>query len=271
MLGSDVGDEVAADVVAEHRDRCSRYGRLGARFWVWRQVVWAVVPALRLRRRRRRGRSGPGSRLSTRTLDLGGAVRELRRHPGMSLAVILTLGLGIAASTGVFAIVSGVLLAPLPYDRPERIGILRVDQPAAPDHPLVTGLEYRMVRDAASIAHAAVVVAGLNLPLETPEGPRPVLAGGVGVDLFRVLGAETLLGRGFLPEDLAGGGAVTVLTWRFWQDELGGDPGVLGRSLTLGGRPYDIVGVLPREFELFVGRDARGADDAALFFPVRVA
>ncbi|NKB88541.1 MAG: FtsX-like permease family protein [Acidobacteria bacterium] len=279
ILRGSVGAAVLSDLGEEFTARAERDGLRQAKRWYWRQARWSLGPALRLGRSGREGTHstggtlrpggrGPGAR---HAIGLGAAIGSLRGHRAAALTVVVTLGLGIAAGTAVFSILSRVIMEPLPYAQPDRLALVRVDRPTTPNHPLMTGAEYVAVTGIPAIELASSVAADMNLSWEAPDGPKSIEAAGIGVDMLRLLGVQPALGRDFREEDRDGGPSAVIATWRFWRDELAGNAEAIGQSLTLAGRAYTLVGVLPEHFELFVGRDARGAEDAAVFFPSRVA
>ena len=177
--------------------------------------------------------------------DLAYAARLLRRTPGFALVAVLTLALGIGATSAVFSVVHAVLLEGLPYRDAERLHLVRTLYPdgteyplSAPDFMSVQSLSQSLDRVEAH-ARTIVTLSGLGEPREA-RGVR------VSKGLFEMLGIGTALGRPFHPDEhQPGKTAVVVLDHGFWMRELGGDPTVLGRSLTIAGDPSIVVGVLP--------------------------
>ena len=265
LLGPGLGDQVAADLDTEIGERTRRDGRGRATTWAARQLAGSIVPAVQWRARRLARAMGGWTMVTT---DVLGVARRARRDALATGGVVVTLGLGVAAATTVLAIISQVLLEPLPYEQPDRIALVRADRPEAPGHPLVAGAEYAAIRDVSGISAAAVVVAPQHLALSTAEGTSSVVVTGVGPDILRVLGVSPAMGRGFQPED-ADAIDVAILQHAFWEN-LGADPALIGRSIRLGERPYTVIGVMPPDFELFLGRDARGGEAADVFLPVPV-
>lgn len=199
--------------------------------------------------------------------DLRHAVRLLLKAPGFSLLAVLTLALGIAASTAIFSLADAVVLAPLPYDDPaSRVMIWRRWRGA--DRTWANPAEARAWAERcpslAEVTHWQVDRANL-----TGDGEAlRVTAGLVSANTFAVLGARPLLGRGFTAEeDRPGGPPVVVLGHALWQGRFGGDPAVLGRLLTLNGLPRQVVGVMPPGFALpgDFGEDA--AEPTQLYLP----
>ena len=185
--------------------------------------------------------------------DLRYAARQLWKRPGFSLAAIVTLALGIGATTAVFSFVYGVLLKPLPYAAPGQLVVLweQVKYLAA-DHPYVEAnfrhAEYwkRRATDFADIALLREGTAGVAV-----KGSHPGIVGVVlgYPNLLPVLGVQPALGRNFTAEEgVDGHNKVVILTYDLWQRVYGGDPEVLGKTLLLNGAPLQIVGVLPASF-----------------------
>jgi putative ABC transport system permease protein len=187
--------------------------------------------------------------------DLRYAVRRLRKSPGFTAATAFTLALGIGATTAMFSVVDSILLRSLPYKDPESLVV--VWQKVAKDHHSVTSeanyVDWRQQNRAFSQL-AAFATSGINLsgagPAERIDGVRATW------DLFPMLGAAPALGRAFLPEDDRPGAPRTaILSYGFWQRKSGGDPAVIGRTITVNGEPATIVGVMPRNFRFFYSPD----------------
>jgi predicted permease len=194
-------------------------------------------------------KEGPGVTLGT---ELSVTRRALFRNSGFGAMVVLTLALGIGASTAIFSIVHGVLLKPLPYHEPEELYGLWHRAPGA-GFPQVeqSATTYTVYRDLAE----SFVELGLS------EGPYFLNLTGIGepaqvevtsatASLFHVLGVPAALGRTFdEKEDDPGAPQVAILTHAFWQSRFGGDPEVLGRTIQLNATPWEIVGVMPEGFD----------------------
>ena len=187
--------------------------------------------------------------------DLRHAARGLRRDPAFTSAAVLTLALGLAASTVVYSLIQGVLLRPLPYPEPDRL--VRVFETSArfarwPVSPL----------NYVDFAERAKAFAGfgawtrVDLELSSDARPLRLRALQVSPGYFTVLGARPALGRGFEERELRGDPRVVILSHRLWQDRFGADPGVLGRVVRLDRRDFTVVGVMPAGFE-HVGGDYR--------------
>ncbi len=179
--------------------------------------------------------------------DLRFGVRSLLRRPGFTAASVATLALGIGATVAIFSVVNGVLLKPLPYPNSDRLVFLQqVDtrdgsRSRGVDHP-----DVRFWRDEVS----GLRVAGYSSTRPTLTGmgePEVIFGAEVTNGLLAVFGLKPTLGRDVTAaEDVPGGPNVTLLSYDFWQSRLGGDPAVVGRSLTLSGDSWEIVGVGPK-------------------------
>src|SRR5260221_3557001 len=185
--------------------------------------------------------------------DIRYGIRPLARNPRFTAAAVLTLALGIGANTAIFSVVENLLLRPLPYPRPDRlVEIANSYPPQLPKVGLSPGDYADWRRQNASFSEMgayAKITQGFNL---TGEGePQRVTAVYADDGLFPMLGVRPIMGRAFLPEeDRAGSAPVVILGHHLWQSRFGGDPGVVGRSISLDNQRYTIVGVLPAGMQL---------------------
>jgi predicted permease len=176
--------------------------------------------------------------------DLLYAVRGARRTPRFTLAVGITLGLGIGANTAIFTVIEAVLLRPLPFDEPDRIAYVQEVTPWGQDFAVAPANYLDWAERQSSFESMAVVASGSAL---VTEGGDPERVAGVRVsgDYFRVLGIDPTLGRTFTPaEQRPGAAEVVVLSHGFWTTRLGADPRVLGQTVRLDGTPHTVVGVM---------------------------
>lgn len=191
--------------------------------------------------------------METLLQDLRHAFRALQKNPGFAAIAILTLGLAIGANTAIFSVVENVLLRPLPYPDPSAlVQIWNTYLPAFPQVPNSSGDFQDFQREAKSFSQMASYVdvpRGFNL---TGEGqPERLEARLATSGLFPLLGIHPVAGRTFTPEeDKPGSAPVVLITQRFWHSHFGSDPSVVGRTLTLDGTGYTLVGVLPAQFRL---------------------
>jgi predicted permease len=186
--------------------------------------------------------------MSTLVRDLRFAVRALRRSPGFTAVAVLTLALGIGATSAIFSVVSGVLLRPLPYGQPDRIVVAmhRGRFPVAP----ANYFDWRAQSRAYEATAAAQAWGPQREATLTGRGrPEALRALRVTADLLAVLGVRPLLGRGFAPgDDQPGAAPVVVLSHRLWLRRFAGDRGVVGQTLVLDGTAHTVVGVMPPGF-----------------------
>ncbi|MFL6233795.1 MAG: ABC transporter permease [Thermoanaerobaculia bacterium] len=182
--------------------------------------------------------------------ELRHAARALRRSPIFTLTSLLTLAVCIGANTALFSIVDAVLLRPLPYPSPDRLGEVMTHyqrQGTAQDEDSHTGRTWFLIRDNAKGLAAAVssgLASGVNFAANGQA--EYVQQERVGAGFFRVLGVAPLVGREFsAEEDRPGGPAVAVLSHHFWQRVFRSDPSVVGRVVMLRGEPHVVVGVMP--------------------------
>ena len=182
--------------------------------------------------------------------DLRHGARALRARPGFTAVAVLTLAIGIGATTAIFSAVDGVLLKPLPYADQQRIITISLHDPD--ERNPSSGVEYGTVADLRERAAPLMEVAAgepYSWTLSTAQGPELLRTWLVSHGFFRILGTTPLLGRTFIEEEYEGTGArVVVLGHATWQSRFGGDTGVIGRVLTLDSEPYTIVGVMPPTF-----------------------
>jgi len=185
--------------------------------------------------------------------DVRFSVRRLRKSPGFALTAILTLALGIGAVTSVFSVVNAVLLKPFAFRDPGQLVVLReVVEEMRAQYPAVpfNYMHYlRLKKDAKTLQDMAIFQ---NHGVSVSTGgdhPRIIGAMMVSPNFFSVLGVQPAVGRGFTPEEAtAGHSSVIVLSWKGWQELFNGDPGVIGRTLRMGGEPKTVIGVLPQNF-----------------------
>ena len=181
--------------------------------------------------------------------DVSLAVRNLRRKPGFALVAILTLGVGVGASTAVFTAVNAVLLVPLPYAEPDRLVMLRERKlPEFPSFAVAPGNFLAWKEQARAFDRIAAYRSGSYVMTGAAE-PERVEGARITADLFPLLGVPPSLGRWFREdEDQPGAAAPIMLSHQFWRDRFGGDPAVVGRSIVLENQPYTVVGVMPARF-----------------------
>ena len=181
-------------------------------------------------------------------LDVRFAVRGLARRPALTLAVVAALALGIGANTAIFSVVHGVLLEPLPYPEPDRL-VLAIDANLEAGFPRFSTSPPDFVdwRDEATgFSHLAFFQRSSPALTGGDADPERLTGAAVSGDFFPVLGLAPVLGRSLRAEDDRPGAApVAVLSHALWQRRFGGDPGIVGREVTLDGVATTVVGIFP--------------------------
>jgi len=186
--------------------------------------------------------------------DIRFGFRGLLKHPGFALIAVITLALGIGGSTSIFTVVDAALLRGLPYRSPDRLYHLWETTPkqeypkrefSYPDY-----LDYQQN----NVFEGLAAYTGAGAILSGYGDAESLNATKVNASFFNVLGVDPILGRTFQTgEDTPGAAKTTVLTYGLWQRRFGGDPGIVGRVLTLDGESYTVIGVLPASFQFALG------------------
>src|SRR5690349_5062844 len=177
--------------------------------------------------------------------DLRYGLRMLAKNPGVSIIAVLTLALGIGANTAIFSVVSAVLLQPLPYQNPDRLVSLWENVPehgrwrAAPANFFDWKKQNTVFTDVAAYGASTLTLTG--------DGDPEQLSGtAVTAGYFEVVGVQPMLGRTFVADEYQlGKDRVVILGYGLWQRRYGGDQNIVGRSVTLDGNSYTVVGVMP--------------------------
>jgi predicted permease len=186
--------------------------------------------------------------------DLKLALRQLRKSPGFALTAVLTLALGIGATTAIFTLVYDVMLRPLPLPQPDRL--VRIEEKAAewsamyPTLP-VSANHFTFWEQHSNSFAAMAVMSEYPMPLGADGRPLLVDVLLATPGIFPVLAVQPWLGRGFAAEEAQPGHErVTVLTYNLWREQFGRDKGIIGRTVKLNGYPYTVVGVMPASFHM---------------------
>jgi predicted permease len=183
--------------------------------------------------------------------DIRHAVRMFWKNPAFTFAVLAALALGIGADTAIFSVVNAVLLKPLTYPDPDRIVQFLNTSREGDEFPGASATKFHIWQEQSSVFQDVAAYdfsgKGLNLTGTVPEQVHGVH---VSEAFFRLFGARTILGRTFTPqEDLPHGGNVVVLSFGFWKRKFGGDPRVVGSTISLSGESFTVLGVTNSEFE----------------------
>src|SRR5438477_6731553 len=185
------------------------------------------------------------------TQDIRYALRVLAKNPAFTIIAVIALALGIGANSAIFSVVNAVLLRPLPFKHPEQL-VMVWENAAHLGFPKNTPspanfLDWQKQASAftgmAAMAERSFNLSGIGEP-ERLEGRR------VSANLFELLGVPALLGRTFVPDDDKPGTHVVLLSYSIWQRRFGSDPAVIGRALTLNGKSYTVVGIMPGVMQL---------------------
>jgi len=195
-------------------------------------------------------------RVETVLQDLHFALRQWKKNPGIALAAILILALGMGTSLSIFGFVDAALLEPLPYANPGRLMSVNESNVESPRWPLSYPdyLDWQRLNKSFS---SLDVYSGAGYLLRTPSGVKPVQAERVSGSFFRTLGVHLMLGRDFYPgEDRLGGPGVVILSYGAWIDRFGARRDAVGQTADLDNRAYTIIGVLPQTFSFAPGGNA---------------
>ncbi len=183
--------------------------------------------------------------------DLRYSARQLIRSPGFTLTAVISLALGIGAATAVFSVIYAVLMRPYPYPAADRIVRLTVDSVAGSGDPvLLNGAEIQILRQS-PVVESVLASDNSALMLTGQDLPETVHASSLISNNFQDLGVPPILGRGLWPSDAVDGQEprpVAVLSYRFWRRHYLSNPDVVGRTLQLDHRNYEIVGVAAPRF-----------------------
>ncbi len=254
-----LGDDRAVDVLGDLEELSAGRTRMGARWWVLGQVLrltWRRVTRRDLKPSSPRARSA-----ASLADDVRISFRAIRRSPGVSAAIVMTLALAIGATTALFTVADAVLFKALPFDAPDRLVVFWETEP--PDMRRAATSPPNLVdfREGADGFEAFAGYAGERFTLTGDGPPTQVLGVRVTEDFFAALRASPLRGRVFDAADEADRKTV-VLSHGFWAARLGLDPNVLERTITLDDEPHQVVGVMPETFRF------PDDDEVALWVPL---
>ena len=178
------------------------------------------------------------------------AARQLRRNPGFTVTVIITLALSIGANTAIFSLVNALMLKSLPYSHPERLGTIytRITGSRASDerHGL-NGEQWELLRDNVPALISAVSSRGTSgVNLKWGSQVEYLRAGRISANSVDVLAIQPMIGRSFSPdEDRRHGPKATILSFSLWRNTFSSNPNILGQAILLKGEPYTVISVLP--------------------------
>jgi putative ABC transport system permease protein len=222
--------------------------------------------------------------------DLSFAVRTLRKNPAFTITAVLTIALGVGASTAIFSVVNAVLLRPLPYSHPEQLAMIETDMLArhVTNFPIAPGNMPDLLDHATAFEYIAAANSGPGTFVGEDGKSEQVIGAGVTPNFFTMLGTRIGFGRNFVasdgtpppPPQIVNGRpvppdpatqppAMTILSHAFWQSRFGGDSSVIGKTVQIFGGPATIVGVAPAdlrlEFPSGIGNDIQQPDLYSVF------
>ncbi|MGD0299171.1 MAG: ABC transporter permease [Bryobacteraceae bacterium] len=186
----------------------------------------------------------------TLATDLKQALRMLRQSPGFTATAVAALALGIGANAAIFSVINTVLLKPLAFPEPERIVVLMNSTPQG-NFPAASVTKYNIWRRQTQVLDdiSAYDTGGPGLNLSATDHPEQLKGIHVSYEFFHLFGATPVLGRTFnVAEDRPRGGSVAVLSNGLWRRRFASDPGIVGKTISLGGEPYTVIGVLASTF-----------------------
>lgn len=194
--------------------------------------------------------------LDTLGQDVRYAGRTLRKNAGFTMVAVLTLALGIGANTAMFSVVEAVLLRPLPYAQPDRLVEISETNPLKRwTHTVAAPANFADWQKMNTVFSGIAAYGRTETFLTGLGEPQRLMALAVTGNLLDVLGVRPLLGRTFTNEEsFEGKERVAVLSYNLWQTQFAGDPQVVGRSISLTGKTYEVIGVMPRSFSFPVIR-----------------
>jgi putative ABC transport system permease protein len=248
-------DEFGGEMARLYRDR----GRDEPWWSLWCSLVVDLV------------RTAPSEHLSMLAQDLHQAWRGLRQTPVITATVVLTLGLGVGSSTAVFSVVHAILFRSLPYAVPEQLVEVFEENRNAGSLTRASALNYLSWAERSRSVEAIGAFGSAGVTLTDSGDPEMLRGSVVTASLFSVLGVRPILGRTLQPEDERRAAArVVVLGESLWGSRFGRDSRIVGRSITLDGERYQVVGVMPRSFREVGRSQAAGAADPQIVLPLSI-
>jgi len=245
-------EDVRLELREEYRQLVATLGPQHARRWYWRQVLGSIAHfTLRFfltRHAPRRPASVERSpTMPPVTSDIRYALRTLRKSPSFAVIALLTLALGIGATTAVFSVVRAVLLSPLPFRHPERLVMVGGHVPGVEGATLTSrSADLRDFRERGTTIEELAASWTVNANITGLDQPLRAQASLVTENYFRLLGRTPAIGRDFRDDDAQGDiGYVVLLSHEAWQRYFSGDPNIVGRSIRLDDDPMTIIGVMP--------------------------
>jgi putative ABC transport system permease protein len=251
LLPASVYEAVAGDLEEDWHSTAGAMRPWQRRLGFWRIVLRSIADCWR---DRFRGETGNAHLMREMVMgsmlhDFRSALRTMFTNPGFTAAAVSTLAVGIGATTAVFSIFNVVALQPLAYADPGRVVfVLGTDRETVLRFNLRVADFLDIRRDARSFEQVAAY-SYLSANITGGDVPDRVQAYRVTANTFDMLGVAPALGRTFSAQEEAGRNQVAIISDGLWRRRFGGDPAAIGRTITINGRPYEIIGVMPRHFE----------------------
>ncbi|HEY0321337.1 MAG TPA: ABC transporter permease [Pyrinomonadaceae bacterium] len=200
--------------------------------------------------------------MTTLWQDVRFGLRMMWKSPGFTIVALLALALGIGANTAIFSVVNTVLLRPLPYEQPERlVAVWEKDTKEGKDENVVAPANFSDWREQNQVFEAIAAYSPMSATLTGQNEPEHVEGAQISPGLFSVLRVRPMQGRAFLPDDEQfSGGPVMIVSHRLWQRRFGADPNLIGKTVSLEGESFTVVGIMPPDFKFF--------DDADIYLPL---
>jgi putative ABC transport system permease protein len=202
--------------------------------------------------------------------DIHYGLRVLRKNPGFTAIVVLTLGLGIGATTAVFGVADAVLLKSLPYRQEKQLVMVwESQQSRGENHNVVSPANFRYWQDHNTVFEQMAAFFDSSASVIGEGDPEQIPIQAVSTNMFSLLGISPVLGRDFSAgEGVAGQNHVAILSFGLWQRKFGGDGQVVGKSIQLSGGKYLVVGVMPASARLFVAKGSLTGAPPQMWVPI---
>ena len=256
FLPEDAREAFVGDLVEDFEARSVGYTTDAARRWFWRQTVIALLTLHRCRPVTETAQPVGDSPMLIFLSDLRHGVRLLQRSPAFTLFAVLTIALGVGATTAIFSVADPILFRPLPFPHADRL-VLVGERDADGSMTNVGYLTYAdLARESRTIERAAAA-GSWQVTLDGNGAPERVNGQRVSASFFSTLGVRPALGRDFVAaEDTPGTNQVVILSHGLWKRRYGGDSSLVGKPISINGTAYYVAGVLPESFESVIAPGA---------------
>jgi putative ABC transport system permease protein len=206
--------------------------------------------------------------------DLRYGARMLLKKPGFTVIAVLALALGIGANTAIFSVVNTLLIRPLPFRDSDRLVMVwEQNRPRDVHQNVISPANFIDWREQSTVFEDFAAFNDVRLNLTGGADPVEIPAQRATPNIFSVLGVEPIMGRNFAAEDVAPGttNPVVIISYGLWQSRFGGEPGIVGKNITLNGTSATIVGVLPAGFQWFIKKSSLTGNPPELWTPIAFA